>query len=152
MQSPHSQQFSTCSLCDIGGNSCYTKLIVQFLPRLGWASYLCCFLLDRILTTKRHSSDVYPSYIPIFSLFLEVVFPVGMTEIRFWFMRKHACTFLNLNRFEPKLLLVFAFRQQFLQSVRKKKKMKKFLQNFADSYLGNGLRDLLEIWPPQSGG
>jgi len=27
----------------------------------------------------------------------------------------------------------------------KKKKTKKFLRNFADSYLGNGLRDLLTI-------
>ena len=29
---------------------------------------------------------------------------------------------------------------------KKKKKMKKFLRNFVDSYLGNGLRDLVKIW------
>ena len=29
---------------------------------------------------------------------------------------------------------------------RRRKKTKKFLRNFADSYLGNGLRDLLKIW------
>ena len=29
---------------------------------------------------------------------------------------------------------------------KKKEKTKKFLQNFADSYLWNGLRDLIKIW------
>ena len=29
---------------------------------------------------------------------------------------------------------------------KKKKKNKKFLQNFADTYLGNGLRNLIKIW------
>ena len=65
-----------CSLSDIGGNSWflyYAKSIVQFSPRLGWAPYLYFFLLDRLLTTKRHSSDVYPSYIPNFSMFIEAL-------------------------------------------------------------------------------
>ena len=41
---------------------------MQFSPRLGLASYLCCLLLHSFLTTKRHPSDVEPSYIPIFRL------------------------------------------------------------------------------------
>ena len=32
--------------------------IVQFLPWLGLASYLCFLLLYSFLTTKRHHSDV----------------------------------------------------------------------------------------------
>ena len=36
---------------------------------------------------------------------------------------------------------------RFLQSVwNDEEETKKFLQNFADSYLGNSLRDLVEIW------
>ena len=34
------------------------KLIAQFLPRLGEASYLCCLSLDQFLTTKGNSSEV----------------------------------------------------------------------------------------------
>jgi len=56
------------------------KSIVQFWPRLGLASYLCCLLLHSFLTTKRHPSDVEPNYIPIFSLIQSVVYPVGMSK------------------------------------------------------------------------
>jgi len=50
-----------CSLCDIDRNSWflnYAISIAQFLPRLGWASYLCCLLLHQLLTTKRHCCDI----------------------------------------------------------------------------------------------
>jgi len=38
--------------------------------------------------------------------------------------------------------------------VKQQKKTKKLLQKFADLYLGNGLRDLIQIWngPPLHGG
>jgi len=40
-----------------------------------------------------------------------------------------------------------------MQSVRKEKeKNEEIFMKFADSYLGNGLRDLIKIWPPLSGG
>ena len=66
----------------------FAKSIMQFLPRVSCASYLCWFVFDQFLTTKRHSSVIQPSCIPIFSLFLEVVYPVGMTEFQFCFMQK----------------------------------------------------------------
>ena len=70
-----------------------------------------------------------------------------------------------LIRFTQKSMLAFAFRPpihvsnfskiearshelwRFLQSVRsdEEKKTKNFLRKFADSYLGNGLRDLDKI-------
>ena len=68
-----------------------------------------------------------------------------------------------LNRFTLKLMLLFAFRPQFmyqisaglkhayesysdfLPSMRKEGEKNKFLQKFANSYLENGLRDLLKI-------
>jgi len=53
---------------------------MQFLPRLGLASYLCCLLLHSFLTTKRHPSDVDPSYIPIFRLIRSAVYPVGVSK------------------------------------------------------------------------
>ena len=56
------------------------KSIVQFLPRLGLGSYLCCLLLQLFLTTKRHPSDVEPSYIPIFRLIQSVAYPVGVSK------------------------------------------------------------------------
>ena len=68
-----------------------------------------------------------------------------------------------LIRFIQKSMLVFAFRPpirvpnfskiearthklwRFLQSVRNDEEEKEILQNFADSYLGNCLRDLVKI-------
>jgi len=42
-------------------------------------TYLCCLLHDWFLPTKRHSSDVWPSYILIFSSFQLVVYPAGQS-------------------------------------------------------------------------
>ena len=53
------------------------------LLRLGLALYFCCFLLHSFLTTKKHPSDVEPSYIPIFSQRL----PVGMSKACSCFMQ-----------------------------------------------------------------
>ena len=58
----------------------YTKIDPTILPRLGLASYLCCLLLHLLLTTKRHPSDVEPSYIPIFRLIQSAVYCVGMSK------------------------------------------------------------------------
>jgi len=56
------------------------KSIVQFLPRLGLASYLCFLLFCSFLTTKKHPSDVEPSYIPIFRLIQSTAYPVGVSK------------------------------------------------------------------------
>ena len=69
-----------------------------------------------------------------------------------------------LNRFTSKLMLLFAFRPQYMYQIsaglkhayvsysdffakyaKKERKNNKFLQKFANSYLENGLRDLLKI-------
>jgi len=69
-------------------------------------------------------------------------------------------------------MLVFAFRPpirvpnfseiearthelwRFVRNDEEKEKNEEILQNFADSYLGNGLKDLVkfEMWPPLHGG
>ena len=56
------------------------KSIAQFLSKLGLPSYLCCLLLPLFLTTKRHPSDVEPSYIPTFRLIQSAVYPVGVSK------------------------------------------------------------------------
>ena len=47
------------------------------------------------LATKRHSSDVQPTYILIFSLFLKAVYSVGVTEV--WLCFMHKITYNSLN-------------------------------------------------------
>ena len=39
---------------------------------------------------------------PIFSLFLEVVYPVGLTEVWLWFLRKIANNSFNGDQIYPK--------------------------------------------------
>ena len=66
-----------------GWNFCISitqKSIAQFLPRLDLASYLCC--LYSFLTTKRHPSNVEPSYILIFRSIQSEVYPVGRSTDR----------------------------------------------------------------------
>ena len=58
----------------------FQKSIAQFLPKLGLASYLCCLLLCSFITTKRHPSDVVPSYKPTFRLIQSAVYPVGVSK------------------------------------------------------------------------
>ena len=55
------------------------------------------------LTTKRHSSDVQPSYIPIFSLFFEALYPVGVTEVRLCFMHKIAYNSFSVDQIYLKI-------------------------------------------------
>ena len=77
------QLISLCGLFDRGWNLWFSvtrKQIVQFSPRLGLASYLCCLFLHSFLTTKRYLSDVEPSYIPIFRLIHSAVYPVGVSK------------------------------------------------------------------------
>ena len=84
-------------------------------------------------------------------------------------MRKIACNSSNIDQIYPKFdtdIRIYIYidpQYVYLISARlkhtyasyshlrkvcekKKKKTKKFLRNFADSYLGNVLRDLLKIW------
>ena len=56
---------------------------MQFLPRLSLASYLSCLSLHSFLTTKRHPSDVEPSYISIFRLIQSAVYSVRVSKIAF---------------------------------------------------------------------
>ena len=50
------------------------------LPMLDLASYLFCLILCSFLTTKRHPSDVEPSYIPTFRLIQSAVYPVSVSK------------------------------------------------------------------------
>jgi len=77
-------------LSDRGWNlhiSITQKSIKQFLPRLDLASYLCCPLLNSYLTTKRHPSNVEPSYILIFWSIQPAVYTVGWSTDRSLFTR-----------------------------------------------------------------
>ena len=63
---------------------------------------LCRLLLHLFPTTKRHLSDVEPSYVPIFKLIQLAVYSVGMSK---------DCTCLTLRilyRFSPKLIMIIA--------------------------------------------
>ena len=141
------------------------KSITQFLPRLGLASYLCCLLLCSFLTTKRHPSDVEPSYIPIFRLIQSAVYPVGVSKdfscftqmIDYtskdlvWILTKidtdnclwtpYKCTKFQLD-WNTSLRNTVIF-----SSVQKdKEKNEEKTSKFAYSYLGNTLCDFLQIW------
>ena len=105
--------------------------------------------LDLLLITKRYISDVKPSYVSIFNLFLLLFQPVGMTEVRLCFMLKivHNPGNVYWICFKLILMLRFAFGfpismpnfswnevcfcklQWFLSSVQKELKMRKFFQN-----------------------
>ena len=50
-------------------------------------SYLHGLYLDFFQTTKRHSYNGYFIYISIFNSFLQGVYPVGMTDLRPYFMQ-----------------------------------------------------------------
>ena len=59
-----------------------------------------------VLTTKRHPSDVEPSYIPIFWLIQSAVYSVGMSKDCFCFAQMID---YNFNGFSSKLMLIIAF-------------------------------------------
>jgi len=88
-------------LSDRGWNLCISitqKSIAQFLPRLYLASNLCCVLLNLFQTTKRHPSDVEPSYIPIFRSIKSAVYPVGWSTDRSLFTRIIVYNYKDLGR------------------------------------------------------
>jgi len=149
------------------------KLIAQFLPRLGLASYLCCLLLCSFLTTKRHPSDVEPSYIPTFRLIQSVFYPVGMSKDCSFFAQMinynfkelvRILTKINTNihrlmpykctKFKPNWRTHLWVKADFVicakRRRRRKKKTKNKNWNFGLSYLGNAWRDLLQFWNPAS--
>ena len=70
----------------------------QFLPRLDLTSYVCCLLLNSFLTTKRHPSDVEPSYIPIFRSIQSAVYPVDRSTDQSLFMRIIVYNYKDLGR------------------------------------------------------
>jgi len=137
---------------------------VQFLPRLGLASYLCCLLLHSFLTAKRHPSDVEPSYIPIFRLIQSAVYPVGVSKDCSCFMQMIDYNSKDLVRILTKIdtdncfwmpYKCTKFQLDWMQVTRifssvwkdkEERKMKKKTWKFAHSYLGNALCDFLQIW------
>jgi len=158
-------------LFDRGWNSWfsiyYTKLIAQFLPRLGLASYFCCLLLCSFLTTKMHPSDVEPSYIPTFRLIQSAVYPVGVSKDCSNFVQMidynfkelvQILTKINTNicllmpykctKFQPDQSTHLRGRADLYEKTKKKMKNKNW--SFGLSYLGNAWHDLLQFWNPAS--
>ena len=66
-------------------------------------SYLHGLYLDSLQTTKRHSYDGYSIYISIFNSFLRVVFPVGVTDLRPYFMHIIGHNSVNVHRIHTKV-------------------------------------------------
>ena len=73
------------------------------------ASYLCILLLNSFLTTKKHPSDVEPSYIPIFRSIQSTVYPVGRSTDRSLFTRIIVYNCKGLGRIFTNLVLTFTF-------------------------------------------
>jgi len=129
------------------------------LPSLSWALYLCSFLCDSLLTTKRHRSDVNSGYVPIFNLFLQLYGNLyAWHKFDFVLRGKLLITLEIFIRFAQKLMLRFAlgppisvihfsrFRvriwelQPFLSIVWKERIFSKVC-----SYLGNGWRNFCNL-------
>ena len=66
-------------------------------------SYLDGLYLDSFQTTKRHSYDSYSIYIAIFSSFLQGVYPVGVTDLRPFFMQIIGHNSVNVLRIPTKV-------------------------------------------------
>jgi len=66
----------------------FANSIASFWHRLDFVSYLCGLFRDSFQTTKKHSYYVYSIYMPSFTWFLEVVYPVGVTTNRSCFTRR----------------------------------------------------------------
>ena len=66
-------------------------------------SYLDGISLDSFKTTKRHSYDSYSIYMEIFSSFLQAVYPVGVTDLRPYFMQIIGHNSVNVHRIPTKL-------------------------------------------------
>ena len=136
---------------------------MQFLPGLDLASYLYCLLLKSFLTTKRHPSDIEPSYIPIFRSIQSAVYPVGRSTDQSLFMRIIVYNYKDLGWIFTKfgtyicLWLPCTFAKfQLDQNMhswvgvvlflcKKKKKNEEQNWNFGYSYLRNSWRNLLQL-------
>ena len=66
-------------------------------------SYLHGLHLDSLQTTKRHSYDGYSIYISIFNSFLQVVYPVGVTDLRPYFTHIIGNNTVNILRIRTKV-------------------------------------------------
>ena len=130
-------------------------------------SYLDGLYLDSFQTTKRHSYDGYSIYIAIFSSFLQGVYPVGVTDLRSFFMQIIGHNSVNVLRIptkggtEVRLNVPFKcakfqldrstrshFMADFVKCTKRsrRKKNEEKTPNFGRSYLGNGWSDFLQIW------
>ena len=78
-------------------------------------SYLHGLYLDSFQTTKRHSYDGYSIYIAIFNSFLQVVYPVGVTDLRPYFTQiiGHNSCDHRFHRIPPKLVLEIRLNEPF---------------------------------------
>ena len=66
-------------------------------------SYLHGLYLNSFQTTKRDSYDGYSIYISIFNSFLHGVYPVGMTDLRPYFMHVIGNKSVNVHRIPTKV-------------------------------------------------
>ena len=89
----------------------YAKIDCTIFIKVGpIASYLYCLLLHLFLTTKRHPSDVEPSYIPIFRLIQSAVYPVGRSTDQSLLTRIIVYIYKDLGRiFTQNLVLILTF-------------------------------------------
>ena len=66
-------------------------------------SYLHGLYLDSLQTTKRHSYDGSSIYILIFNSFLQVVYPVGVTDLRPYFTHLIGNNTVNIHKIPTKV-------------------------------------------------
>ena len=66
-------------------------------------SYLHGLYLDSFQTMKRHSYDGYSIYIAIFNLFLQGVYPVGVTDLQPYFTQIISHNSVNVHRIPTKV-------------------------------------------------
>ena len=157
-----------CSLSERGWNSWFSfmqKFIAQFLPRLSLASYFCCLLLHSFLTTKRHPSDVEPSYISIFRLIQSAVYPVDVSKDCSFFTQmvdynsKDLVWILTKIHTDNCLWTPYKWTKVqldwstnlwvtaiFFKCAKRRRRRKKNTWKFSHSNLRNALRDFLRIW------
>ena len=87
----------------------YVKIDRAIFTEVGLASYLCCLLLHLFQTTKRHPSDVEPSYIPIFRFIREsAVYCVGVSKDYTCFTQMINYNSKDLVQILTKMILIIA--------------------------------------------
>jgi len=140
----------------------FTKVEFSLISLLSF-----CFLLCSFLTTKRHPSDVEPSYIPTFRLIQSAVYPVGVSKDCSCFAQMIDYNFKELvqsltkidtnicllmpykcTKFQPDRSMHLQVRAGLCEKTKNKKKKTKN-KNW-NSYLGNTWHDLLQFWNPAS--